>query len=436
MNNAKHLKNVLNYNIEKLAACKSDFLYEPDKDFTRDGKLSFESIVHFIIGMETGALKDEMFKHFGYSLKTATTSAMVQARSKIKYNAFEWLFHTFNDSSFKAKLFKGYRLIAIDGSTIPISYDEFDSETYRANHGTEIKGYNAFHMTAAYDLFEHTYDDVIIQGEGVCNENSAFNDLVDRYKNKYKAIFIGDRGFESLNSFVHVMKSGNKFLIRVKDIHSATSVAKSFGLPEGEFDMDVSRILTRRNTNEIKAHLEIYKFMPKNQRFDFFEEDNKFFDFKCRVVRFKISEDTYETIFTNLDREDFPSEIIKELYNFRWGVETSFRELKYAIGLNAFHAKKRNSIKQEIYARLILYNFSERVIRKIKIKNLNKKYLYQVNFTRAFHILREFLNKKGRKNLPDVESLIAKEILPIRPGRTDPRKVKPKSAVCFIYRFD
>ena len=50
MNNAKHLKNVLNYNIEKLAACKSDFLYEPDKDFTRDGKLSFESIVHFIIG--------------------------------------------------------------------------------------------------------------------------------------------------------------------------------------------------------------------------------------------------------------------------------------------------------------------------------------------------------------------------------------------------
>ena len=110
--------------------------------------------------------------------------------------------------------------------------------------------------------------------------------------------------------------------------------------------------------------------------------------------------------------------------------------MKYAIGLNAFHAKKRNSIKQEIYARLILYNFSERVIRKIKIKNLNKKYLYQVNFTRAFHILREFLNKKGRKNLPDVESLIAKEILPIRPGRSDPRKVKPKSVVCFTYRFD
>ena len=45
MNNAKHLKNVLNYNIKKLAERKSDFLFEPDKDFTRDGKLSFASLI-------------------------------------------------------------------------------------------------------------------------------------------------------------------------------------------------------------------------------------------------------------------------------------------------------------------------------------------------------------------------------------------------------
>ena len=32
----------------------------------------------------------------------------------------------------------------------------------------------------------------------------------------------------------------------------------------------------------------------------------------------------------------------------RWGIETVFRELKYTIGLNAFHAKKRELIKQEI----------------------------------------------------------------------------------------
>ena len=33
---------------------------------------------------------------------------------------------------------------------------------------------------------------------------------------------------------------------------------------------------------------------------------------------------------------------IKELYHMRWGIETSFRELKYAIGLTSFHSKKRD----------------------------------------------------------------------------------------------
>ena len=38
----------------------------------------------------------------------------------------------------------------------------------------------------------------------------------------------------------------------------------------------------------------------------------------------------------------------------RWGIETSFRELKYAIGLCCLF-KKGEYIMQEIYARLILY---------------------------------------------------------------------------------
>lgn len=36
--------------------------------------------------------------------------------------------------------------------------------------------------------------------------------------------------------------------------------------------MHVRRTLTTKQTNEIKAHPEIYKFVPKNQRFDFLTE--------------------------------------------------------------------------------------------------------------------------------------------------------------------
>ncbi|WP_423838512.1 transposase [Thomasclavelia cocleata] len=59
------------------------------------------------------------------------------------------------------------------------------------------------------------------------------------------------------------------------------------------------------------------------------------------------------------------------LYNKRWGIETSFREVKYALGLNALHSKKRKLIQQEIYARLILYNFCQRVVQVIKIPKYN-----------------------------------------------------------------
>ncbi|MDP1340837.1 transposase, partial [Klebsiella variicola] len=71
-----------------------------------------------------------------------------------------------------------------------------------------------------------------------------------------------------------------------------------------------------------------------------------------------LNEDTYESLVTNLDPFLFTSEDLKVLYHLRWGIETSFRELKYALGLSHFHSKKLDFIIQEIFARLIMYNFS------------------------------------------------------------------------------
>lgn len=211
----------------------------------------------------------------------------------------------------------------------------------------------------------------------------------------------------------------------MKDIHSKTSLTKSLGpFPDGEFDMDVFRMLTLKQNKMIKSCPKLYKFVPSNMNFDFMSKDNPWYAFNCRVVRFKISDDTYECIITNLDRELFSIDDIKDLYNKRWGIETSFRELKYAIGLNALHSKKRKLIQQEIYARIILYNFCQRIIQEIQIPHRDKrKYKYQANFTRSFHILRHFLSKTGRET-PPVDNLISKEILSIRPGRNETLNLK------------
>ena len=436
MNNARHLKKVLLQSISTLAQQKEKFLFNPCVDFTRKRKLSFDELIKFVICMESGTIKDELYKYFGLSGNGITASALIQQRSKIKYEAFKYVFEVFNEKTIQLKSYKGYRLIAVDGSTLPISTDISDSETYSLNRGKNEKGYNAFHLHASYDLLEHTYDDIIIEGEAKYNENAAFIDIVDRYNGK-KAIFIADRNYESYNLFEHVSNSNNKFLIRIKDLDSNGMLKGMHISLSGECDVDVSRILTFKQTKEVKEHPEKYRFFPKNIRFDYLDNNVSYYQFKCRIVRIKISDDNYECIATNLERDEFPLEEIKKLYNMRWGIETAFRELKYAIGLNAFHAKKRGLIKQEIYARLILHNFCERIIRKIKIPKKERKYQYQVNFTRSIHILRSFLRiNKGGKHPPDIESILSKEIEPIRHGRTNSRKIKPKSVVYFTYRFN
>lgn len=326
--------------------------------------------------------------------------------------------------------------MAIDGSEEPIDNTFHDKETTLLKKGKKDMTYSAFHINASYDLLEYTYDDIIIQGEAIMNENGAFKELADRY-NGPKAIFIGDRGYESYNNFEHVVHSGNKYLIRVKDITSQNGITKSLGsYPDtDEFDIDVLRILTIKQTNEIKANPQLYKFISATQLFDYLSKEKTFYDFQCRIARIKITENTYECIVINLDRDEFSMEDIKELYNKRWGIETSFRQVKYAIGLHALHSMKRKFIKQEIYARLLLYNFCQRVVQDIKIKKKKTKYTYQVNFTRASHIIRRFLNKKTSEK-PPVENLIVKEILPVRPGRMGTRHVSAKKVVCFNYRFN
>lgn len=222
-------------------------------------------------------------------------------------------------------------------------------------------------------------------------------------------------------------------MIRIKDVHS-NGIASGLELPQtAVFDMDINLILTRNQTKSKKQAG--YKFMPTVQTFDYLPIGSKEdYPISFRIARFKIADDSYETVITNLDRFCFSAEKLKELYHLRWGIETSFRELKYAIGLTSFHAKKVDYLKQEIFARLALYNYCELITTYVveHTENISKK--NQVNFTIAIYICREYLRRKRKLRPPDVVKLIEKHILPIRPGRRDPRKVKLQASVSFLYR--
>ena len=428
------VKEKLSSLIRELSASPALFVKNPGTDFTRNRKLPFETVVQLLISMGGNSVYKELLESRGYDVNTATTAAFVQQRDKILPVAFEFLLDEFTQTHSDIKHYRGYRLFATDGSDLHIPTNPHDADTFYQNRPTE-KGYNLLHLNAMYDLCNRIYIDSLVQPRRCINEGKAMVDMVDRSRIHEKVILLADRGFESYNNFAHIEQKGWNYAIRVKDLDSS-GILSGLSLPcTGELDVSIQRILTRKQTKETKANPQIYRFIPNNSSFDFLDlEFNIFYPISFRIVRFKITEDSYETIITNLDASDFPSLELKKLYNMRWGIETSFRELKYAVGLTSFHSKKREHIVQEVFARIIMYNFAEMITSHVVISQADTKHTYQVNFTVAIHVCRRFLRFWFNVPSPDVEALIRKNILPIRPNRKDKRKIRSKTAVSFLYR--
>lgn len=410
------------------------FVNNPEKDFTRKRKLDFKEMLNILLSIGGNSLKLELLKYFSYDVETATCSAFVQQREKILPEALEFLFHRFTSSAVTPNYYNGFRMLAVDGSDLSIAHNPNDTKNYFRTTDN-AKGYNLLHLNAMYDLCSRVYVDAIVQSGRERNELKSLTDMVDRSDIKERTIIIADRGYESYNIFEHIEKKNWNYVIRVKDIHS-NGIVSGISIPNKEiFDIKFSTLLTRRNTKEVKAHSEKYKFMPANQKFDYLPIGDKgTYPVDLRVVRFPISENSYEVIITNLPKAEFPIEKIKEIYQMRWGIETSFRELKYAIGLTSFHSKKATYILQEIFSRLTMYNFCEIITMHVVIQQKDRKYSYQVNFTIAISICLHYFRCRNTVSPPNVEALIQKNILPIRNGRKDPRKVRTKSSVSFIYR--
>ena len=117
---AKIIQNLLDISQRNLNESMHQYISNPKRDFIRNRKLPFEKVISSVLGMEGRSLNNELLSQSGCTMETPTSSAFIQQRSKIHYKAFEFLFHDFTTMASKnsVQLFKGYRLLAADGSDI------------------------------------------------------------------------------------------------------------------------------------------------------------------------------------------------------------------------------------------------------------------------------------------------------------------------------
>ena len=433
-NYPKYIKSTLNTVIRDMSKHPEDFCCCPGKDFTRDRKLPFEKLLALLVKMGGHSLRDEMLDCLKFKESPASVSALVQQRSKLLPKALVYLFQEFTNRCQKPKLYKGYRLLAVDGSDLQFTANPNDPLSYFSGVNGQ-KPYSFLHLNALYDLNSNLYLDAIVQKRRAANENAALVSMVDRSEVQEPVILTADRGYESYNTLEHIARKGWKYLIRLRE---SKGIISSLSLPDGEFDIPVQLFLTRKQSKRLKELQKEcpgkYRFLPINVNFDYLPWGaDGFYPLSFRIVRFKISDDSTETLITNLDRNSFPADEVKYLYRLRWGIETSFRQLKYTIGLSLFQSKKVEYITQEIFARLTMYNFCELITSHVVIQKKHRKYVYQTNFTAAVHICRQFL--RGDIAPPKVEDLIRVHIVPIRPGRSTPRRTKNIKFNGFFYRI-
>lgn len=395
-----------------------------------------------LLTMEGATLTNELLRQFGCSTTTATSSAFVQQRKKILPAALENLFQEFASQTARSDNYRGYKLLAIDGSDIQIATNPRDKASFfQTKEG--VKPYNLLHLNALYNLLSHTYEDAIVYKAKEAGENKALIEMVDRSDFTTRTIVTADRGYESYNNMAHIQEKGWFYLIRVKDFGKyKTGILHGLDLPDTEeFDEYIDLNLTRKQTNEMKNLLQqknTYRWISHKCTFDYLPSKSKksdpavLYHLPFRIVRFPISDNSYEVVVTNLDAVEFPSDELKKLYGMRWGIETSFRDLKYTVGMLDFHSKKVMCIHQEIYAHLIMYNFAEMITSHIVIEKKQRKYTYKANFSIAAHMCRLFY--RGKATSPNLETIIARHIIPVRNDRHRKRNLTIKVFHGFLYR--
>lgn len=427
--------------VNHVASNISLYAVNPERDLTRNRKMGAAKLISFMVSCGSSSTRLELLDFFGLDSNAPSASAFNQQRTKLKPEALEAVFQLFSSSVLSSEKPSGYRFLAADGSTFTyFSKLSFSPPEYFISEGHSAKGFFSMHLNALYDLQKHTYTDALIQPVHHKDEFRAFCDMVDRHDliPGTKDVFIGDRGYCSYNNIAHVLEKGQYFLFRTKDIHSKGLVG-NFDFPDTDsFDIQVNVTLVRSHKKKIPIKEGFYRrYVDINASFDYVTYGSlDSYDLTFRIVRFPLSDSSYECIVTNLPSGEFPPERIKLLYYSRWAIEGSFRKLKYTIGLSNFHAYKAESIKQEIWAKLIAYNITEMLVNHTVIKQGNTKHEYKVNFNVAAHICRVFLRLTTEKDSLDVMSLLQKELIPIRNERQYPRLQtahfrKPRY---FIYR--
>ena len=308
----------------------------------------------------------------------------------------------------QCQIYKGMRLIAIDGSDIALENTPELKETYGCS-GSKNDAATAL-CSIAYGPLDQVIYDCRIE-RYTADERDLAKEHVKRLSELglQGSLLLFDRGYPSAEFVASLYDSGFQFVMRVRN----------------KFNLEVDEMKTQGLIN----------LKHNNQ------------EYPVRVLKVKLDNGETETLLTSLNQKQLPICKADELYFQRWKVETAYDLLKSKLELENFSGKTQKSVLQDFYATMYLANIAAFAAEEADAhicdvdKDKGLKHPRKASRTRTIAKLRDvFLSviteqdeAKRSTMLDELISDISRYPIQIVPNRSPTRKL-PRKKRFFIGR--
>lgn len=368
----------------------------------------------FLISQSKRSLSIELDEYFGrLGESPCTKGAFSKARYRVLWLFFrDWHRHVVDLVYADPRtlcMWKGYFLKAVDGSSIYLFKDkelekEFGSQSNQhmripmARAGIELDVLNGYCTQAQlqpYSEGEFVFAEAFLE-----NSNPKDLRIYDRYFASFELIF------KHLQKKVH-------FVMRCKI----------------EFNLVVKKFVASGKKQSVVEFLIPKNLPPALQQQGY--SVNHATILRVRLVRVEIGQAEPEILITSLlDLRKYPHSCFKELYNYRWGDETRFDQIKNKLQIEVFSGHKSQAVYQDFFATVIASNIHNLICKEctetLDQINAGRDTPVAINQNVSIGLLKPrlitlFTTQKPKAIFEELKKLFLRHLELIRPGRKYPR---------------
>lgn len=341
----------------------------------------------------------------------------LQQRKRLNPKIFSYLnckyLMDFYDSD-EPRLWKGYLLVAIDGSKAEVPNSKENRDIF-GNSGNQYSktGQTRALVSGMYDILNHFYLDIEVEHISTSENEMAKRNLkhFTEMGIKQPVLAIFDRGYPSIEFIDFLEMEGIHYLIRLS--------SNDYKEERKQMQTADESVILKHSPTRLqkirKKHPERYEHMKKKG------------ETLVRISKSILPSGNELALITDLPNT-IATEELADLYYQRWEIEKKYHTLKNKMKFESVTGKASVYVYQDFWAQVLVYNMVQDIRNSADEeaaatgKKKGTKYLMHTNENMAIGLFKECMlkillepeEKKRIKKLNELQEEMERYVLPIR----------------------